>query len=80
MKEKSVKASEFDKKFDSGEDLLEYFDLDKATRPGEEPRRVSVDFPEWMVHQLDRVSNRLGITRQSVIKIFIFEKLKEQSL
>lgn len=80
MKKKSIKASEFDKKFDSGEDITEYMDLDKASRPGLEPRRVSVDFPEWMVQQLDRVSEHLGITRQSVIKIFISEKLKEQGL
>ena len=59
---------------------MEYFDASKATRPGYEAKRVSVDFPEWMVQQLDRVSDRLGITRQSVIKIFISEKLKEQEL
>ena len=80
MKKKYITASEFDRKFDSGEDLSEYFDLDKTSRPGLEHRRVSVDFPLWMVQKLDKVSKRLGITRQSVIKVFISEKLKEESL
>jgi len=80
MKKKSIIANEFDKKFDAGDDLSTFFDMDKASRPGLQQKRVSVDFPEWMVQQLDRVSKRLGVTRQSVIKIFISEKLKEQRL
>ena len=80
MKKNYIKASEFDEKFDSAEDLTVYLDLAEATRPGLEYRRVSVDFPAWMVNQLDQVSKRLGITRQSVIKIFISEKLKEENL
>ncbi|NBC84349.1 MAG: CopG family transcriptional regulator [Bacteroidetes bacterium] len=73
-------AKEFDDRFEKGEDLSEYLEMDKAKRPGLAHRRVSVDFPEWMVHDLDQVSKRLGITRQSVIKVFISEKLKEESL
>jgi len=80
MKKNYIKASEFDEKFDSAEEVAMYFDLAEATRPGLEHRRVSVDFPAWMVHQLDQVSKRLGITRQSVIKVFISEKLKEGNL
>jgi len=51
--------------------------LENSTRPGQKPRRVSVDFPEWMVQELDRVARNLGITRQSVIKVFISDKLKK---
>ena len=73
-------ASEFDERFDAGEDLSPHYDLDKATRPGLEQRRVSVDFPVWMVHRLDVIARRLGVTRQSVIKVYISEKLKEENL
>lgn len=80
MKKKYIKASEFDEIFDSGGDLSAYLDLEKATRPGLEQRRVSVDFPVWMVEKLDSVARRLGVTRQSVIKVYISEKLKEENL
>jgi len=79
MKKKPTTAEELDKIFDDGEeDVLQYFDLDKATRPRLEQKRVSVDFPVWMIQQLDREARRLGVTRQSVIKVFISEKLKEK--
>jgi hypothetical protein len=78
MKKKSITSSEFDQKFEANEELSQYLDLSKAIRPGNETRRVSVDFPSWMVDELDRVSKRLGITRQSVIKVFISDKLKEE--
>lgn len=80
MNKKSITVSEFDEKFDNGEDIVDFLDLKSAKRPGLEPKRVSVDFPEWMVDQLDVVAKRLGVTRQSVIKVFISEKLKENSL
>ena len=78
MKKKSIKASEFDQKFENGDDITEFLDLQKATRPGLEQKRVSVDFPEWMVKELDKVASKLGVTRQSIIKIFISDKLKEE--
>ena len=80
MKKKYITAAEFDRRFDAGEDLSAHYDLDQASRPGLEQRRVSVDFPAWMVYKLDQVARRLGVTRQSVIKVYIFEKLKEESL
>ncbi len=70
-------AEELDKKFDLGEDITEYLDLEKASRPGLKQRRVSIDFPDWMVKELDREADRLGITRQSIIKYWIAEKLNE---
>ncbi|MCP4459654.1 MAG: CopG family transcriptional regulator [Cytophagales bacterium] len=72
-------ASEFDKAFEEG-DIIQHLDLSQVNRPGLQPRRVSVDFPEWMVGQLDMVAKRLGVTRQSVIKVYISEKLKEDNL
>ncbi len=80
MKKKYITATEFEEKFESGEDLSSYLDLDQALRPGLEQKRISVDFPLWMVQKLDKVAKRLGVTRQSVIKVFISEKLKEESL
>jgi hypothetical protein len=71
-----MKASEFDKIFDDGEeDILPYLDLAKASRPNLEAKRVNVDFPVWVVNGLDREAQRLGVTRQSLIKMWIAEKL-----
>ena len=73
-----MKAQELDEKFDAGEeDILEHFDLSKARHPGLEQRRVNVDFPEWMIQSLDKEARRLGVPRQSLIKMLIashFEK------
>ncbi len=70
-----MKASELDEKFDNGEDVSKYFDLSTMRRPNLELRRVNVDFPAWVVAGLDREAARLGVTRQSVIKMWIAEKL-----
>ncbi len=72
-----MKAKDFDKKFDNGEEIIRELDLAKAHRPGHTSKRVNVDFPEWMVQLLDKESKRLGITRQSIIKFWIADKLKE---
>ena len=73
---KTITAKEFDKKFDDGEDISEYLDFSKSHKLGEEPKRVNVDFPVWMVSKLDREAKHLGVTRQSLIKMWIAEKLK----
>lgn len=72
----SITAEELDEKFDNGEDISAYVDWSKARRPNQEARRVNVDFPAWMVERLDREAGRLGVTRQSVIKMWIAERLK----
>ncbi len=74
-----MKASDFDQKFDRGEDVTADLDLPKARRPGLEQRRVNVDFPLWMVESLDREAERLGVTRQSIIKIWIADRLKRKA-
>ena len=76
MKKKSISAIEFDSQFDQGKDITEYLDLNSARRHGLETRRVSVDFPQWMISRLDQEAARLGVTRQSIIKFWISEKLK----
>jgi len=74
-----MKAKDLDKKFDSGEDITEFLDISNAKRPGQDQKRVNVDFPVWMIHSLDKEAKRLGVPRQSIIKIWIAEKLKEIS-
>ena len=71
-----MKAKEFDKKFDNGEDITKYLDVSKAHRPKQEQKRVNVDFPLWMIHQLDKEAKRLGVPRQSVIKVWVAERLR----
>lgn len=73
-----MKAREFDKRFDDGEDVSVHLDLRRASRRNQEARRVNVDFPSWMIHCLDKEASRLGVTRQSIIKVWISERLKEQ--
>jgi hypothetical protein len=75
-----MKATDFDKKFDEGvEDIIEDLDLKSARRPMLEARRVNVDFPAWMVESLDKEAKRLGVTRQSVIKMWIAERLERKA-
>jgi len=72
-----MKASEFDRKFDEKENIIEELDLSQARRPGLKQKRVNVDFPTWMITALDREARKLGVTRQSVIKIWLAERLQQ---
>lgn len=72
-----MKAAELDKLFDDGEvDVLMHFDLSKAEQPNKKHKRVNVDFPVWMLNELDLMSKRLGVTRQSLIKLWLADKLQ----
>lgn len=70
-----MKAKEIEESFDEGEDVSQAFQADKARRVNWEQKRVNVDFPLWMIQHLDREAQRLGVTRQSVIKFWIAEHL-----
>ena len=70
-----MKAKIIDQKLDAGEEVVEQLDLGKARRVGTDPKRVNVDFPAWMVDSLDREARRLGVTRQSLIKLWLADKL-----
>ena len=72
-----MKAEELDQKFDAGEDITRYLDLSKARRPEQEQKRVNVDFPLWMIHSLDKEAKRLGVPRQSIIKLWVAERLEQ---
>ena len=72
-----MKAKKFDSDFDSGKDVTSMLDISKARRPLQEQKRVNVDFPTWMIESLDREASRLGVTRQSIIKIWLAERLEQ---
>ena len=74
-----MKAKELDKRFDEGKSILEQLDLSKAKRPNQEQKRVNVDFPLWMIRSLDKEAKRLGVPRQSIIKIWLAERLNKSA-
>ena len=72
-----MKAKDFDKKFDEGEDITPLVNKARARRLNQDIKRVNVDFPQWMIDSLDKQAKRLGVTRQSIIKLFIADHLKQ---
>jgi hypothetical protein len=72
-----MKAKDFDRDFDAGVDLTKSLNLSKARRVNQEQRRVNVDFPTWMIESFDREANKLGVTRQSIIKVWLAERLEK---
>ena len=72
-----MKAKSFDRKFDEGKDVTKDLDVSKAERPLQAQKRVNVDFPTWMIDRLDKEARRLGVTRQSIIKIWLSERLEQ---
>lgn len=72
-----MKAKEFDRKFDAGGDITQHLDFSKARRPEQEQKRVNVDFPIWMIRSLDKEAKRLGVPRQSLIKMLIAEHIEK---
>ena len=74
-----MKAKKFDSDFDQGKDITGSLDLSKARRPKQQQKRVNVDFPTWMIEMLDREAGRLGVTRQSIIKVWLAERLDQST-
>ena len=74
-----MKAKNFDKKFNDGENISKYLNMAKAKRPKQEQKRVNVDFPLWMIHYLDKEAKRLGVPRQSIIKVWVADRLEKLS-
>ena len=75
-----MKAKQFEKTFDDGEDITHLLDLSSAKRPNQDQKRVNVDFPKWMVNELDLEARRIGVTRQSIIKVWIAERLEQTGI
>ncbi len=75
-----MKAKDFDKKFDEGKrDIIDDLDLSSASRINQDQKRINVDFPSWVVESLDREAARIGVTRQSIIKVWLVERLKAEA-
>lgn len=75
-----MKAKDLDKIFDEGDvDFTQYLDLAKAFKPGQEQKRVNVDFPVWMLEKIDKEAGKLGVPRQSLIKVWIGERLEKKT-
>ena len=72
-----MKAKDFEKKFDEDIDITQSLDLSKAKRVLQVQKRVNVDFPTWMIESLDREAGRLGVTRQSIIKVWLADRLEQ---
>ena len=75
-----MKAEQFDQKFDvNDDDILDDLDLSTITRPNQAQKRVNVDFPSWVIDSLDKEASRVGVTRQSIIKVWLVERLEQQA-
>ncbi len=77
MVSKKISGEEFDRRFDDGEDMAEYIDWSKATRPGLEAKRVNVDMPVHMIAKLDVQARKRGVTRQALIKMWLADRLEQ---
>ena len=75
-----MKAKEFEQQFDESIDITESLDLSKAKRVLQKQKRVNVDFPTWMIESLDREAGKLGVTRQSIIKVWLAERLERSTV
>ena len=74
----TISAEELDRRFDNGEDISTHLDWKSARRPGLEQRRVNVDLPIWMIDSLDGEAKRVGVTRQSIVKVWLAERIKAE--
>ncbi len=80
----TIVAKEFDKKFDNSEDISQYLDFSKSIKLNDfekkvnKTKKINVDFPEKIIMLLDQEAQRIGVTRQSIIKVWIAERLKEE--
>jgi len=79
MKASNIKAKDFEQQFDENVDITTMLDLSKSKRVLQEQRRVNVDFPTWMIESLDREAGKLGVTRQSIIKVWLAERLEKSA-
>jgi len=75
-----MKAKDLDELFDAGNNITKYLDYSKARRPEQEQKRVNVDFPIWMIHSLDKEAHRLGVPRQSIIKVWVADRLEKAAI
>lgn len=75
-----MKAHEFDEKFAAGEDILAYLDLDNSKRVLQQQQRIQLNLPVWKIESLDKEASRIGVTRQSIIKLWLAERLESRAM
>ena len=76
-----MKTKDFDKKFNENKtDVIDDLDLSTLKRPNQQQKRVNVDFPVWVIDSLDKEAARVGVLRQSIIKLWLVEKLEQIAL
>lgn len=78
MDEKWTTAEELDRMFDDGEDISEYLDFSSIRRPGLQPKRVNIDFPQHVVDKLDKIARSIGVSRQALVKVWIVDRLNAE--
>ena len=72
-----MKEKDFLEVFDANEeDIIDYLDLDNIKHVNRKQKRVNVDFPIWMVESLDQEAERVGVSRQAIIKMWLAERLE----
>lgn len=76
MAKNIIIAEDFDKRFDAGDDVSDFLDWENAKRPNQNQKRVTIDLPVWLVGSLDLEAKRIGVTRQSIVKVWLAERLK----
>lgn len=81
MKKKTLSKSslEFDRRFDSGEDIHDLIDMSRATviHHGKKVR-ITIDIAESLVKDIDDIRKKIGVDRGALIKVWLYEKVKQE--
>jgi predicted DNA-binding antitoxin AbrB/MazE fold protein len=78
-KKLAISSEEFDRRFDSGEDIHDLLDMSKAVviRQGKKVR-ITLDVAESLVKDIDDIRKRIGVDRGALIKVWLHEKVKQE--
>lgn len=71
-------SQQIDELFDSGGEVLPYADESTFERPRQAQRRMSVDMTVPMISRLDGYAEEYGVTRQSLVEIWLAERLNDE--
>jgi hypothetical protein len=81
MKKKTLAktSKEFDRRFDSGEDIHDLIDMSEATVVHRGRKvRITLDIAESLVKEIDEIRTRIGVDRGALIKVWLHEKVKQE--
>lgn len=78
MKKKHLKkfktASEMDRALEEADLSAEFASKGILKKP--HLKKINLDLPEWIIQQIDRIAEKLGVSRQPLLKIWIHERLQ----